>query len=96
VGRSTGETIGRIAFRHSDVRFEGMERTSEYPIVSESSTGVFSLRGDSGATVFNVDGEVVGMVLGGVLGRPRILVGHESLGEVYASYVTPITVILTN
>jgi hypothetical protein len=94
-GRTTGQTDGKVAFRYAYVKLEKSPGvTNEYTIIAESYLEVFSSEGDSGAPVMDSDGKVVGMCLGGTTGRPKTLVGHESLGDLWVSYVTPMGLIL--
>ena len=64
-GGATGSTIGTVSFRHGFVKM-GMETyTTEYPVVNEQPYGCFSLEGDSGSVVADVNNMAVGMVLEG-------------------------------
>jgi hypothetical protein len=94
-GRTTGTTKGRIRFIYDSVRIEGTrETTSELTIVSTAYLNMFSVREDSGAPVVDQAGRVLGIVFGGSSGEPMELAGHESLGRVRVSYVSPIDLIV--
>lgn len=71
-GRQTGDTIGRyngladarIARTYVDGKW--VDRiTWEHAVVSNDSKEVFALRGDCGALLYTMTGEVVGMCCGG-------------------------------
>jgi hypothetical protein len=91
-GRKTGISTAPIHLVYSHVKLPGIEgETSEYTI----TTGVrFSDRGDSGGPVLDMENKLLGMVLGGSDGTPAVLEGHERLGAVWCSYITPIQLIL--
>jgi Peptidase family S64 len=94
-GRASGTTEGRISFRYAYVNLEGTGiTTSEYCVVSETPRNLFCEQGDSGAPVVDKNGSVVGTILGGTYGKPKKLIGYESLGDVYAGYITPMDMIL--
>lgn len=94
-GRTSGMTEGCIEIVYSHTKLEGSaEETNEYCVVSESPAKLFSEKGDSGAVTMNRVGECVGIVLGGTYGCPMKLEGHESLGELYVSYITPIELVM--
>lgn len=96
-GRSTGDTIGRVQFAYSHAKLDGNPcETREWTVISSpfSDYGVFSSEGDSGAAVVNRKGDLVGVVLGGTGGKPIELEGHEDLGKVFVSYLTPAPLIV--
>ena len=91
-GRSTGDTVARIEFAYSHAKLlDNPVETREWTIVSSvfSEKDVFAVEGDSGAPVVNRVGNLVGVVLGGVCGKPLELHGHDELGKVYVTYITP-------
>jgi hypothetical protein len=90
-GRRTGVTLGRIDFVYGKASIGGIT-TSEFTVISNFDD-VFSDRGDSGGPVINTEGKVVGMILGGTNGTPVVLEGHEQLGNVVATYVTPVNLL---
>ena len=49
--------------------------------------------GDSGGPVIDENGNIVGIVLGGMNAIPVVFDGQESLGPVIAAYITPIHVL---
>lgn len=94
-GRASGTTEGKISFRYCYANLEGTgTTTSEYCVISETPRNLFCEKGDSGAPVVDKKGCIVGAVLGGTYGVPKKLIGYDNLGEVYASYITPIHLIL--
>jgi len=70
-----------------------LDHGPQFGIVSESHEDPFSLKGDSGAGVFDEEGRICGFVLGGTRGEAVGREGHEHLGLVFASYITPFSVI---
>jgi hypothetical protein len=93
-GRNSNATVGSVDFVHGHVQFEDTPlETQEYTIVAESYENVFSNKGDSGAGVIDEEGRICGFVLGGTRGAPCHLKGHEALGPLYASYITPFSAI---
>lgn len=93
-GRSTGVTTGEISLIYAFAKLHDADRiTYEYTVVAEFERGQFASPGDSGAMVLNSCGRIVGMVIGGSTGRPMTLQGHEHLGPLYISYVTPFTLL---
>jgi hypothetical protein len=94
-GRTSGSAKGIIRFVYDHVRIEGTGKTtSEMTIVSPTIESRFSDLGDSGAPVVDQAGRLVGIVLGGSSGEPIELIGHESLGRVHVSYISPIDLII--
>ena len=96
-GRGTGDTVGRIQFAHAHAKLEGNPaETREWTIVTSvfSDARIFAENSDSGAAVVNRMGDLVGVVLGGVSGKPIELKGHENLGKIYVTYVTPAPFVL--
>jgi hypothetical protein len=94
-GRVSGSTKGVIRFVYDHVRIEGSgETTTELTIVDKVGDRRFSRKGDSGAPVVDKAGRVVGIIIGGSTGAPIALKGHESLGLINVSYISPIDSIL--
>ena len=92
-GRTTAVTMDTIQLVYSHVKLPGVEgETLEYTVTTKNMQ--FSARGDSGGPVLDLDNRLIGMVLGGTEGTPKLLKGHERLGEVLCSYITPIRFIL--
>jgi len=91
-GRSTGDTVGRIEFSYSHAKLlDNPVETREWTIVGSvfSEKDVFAVERDSGAPVVNRVGNLIGVVLGGVCGKPLELPAHDELGKVYVTYITP-------
>ena len=95
-GKTTGSTEGITEFRYAHARFEGSQAvtSSEFCVISEDRNTKFSDLGDSGGMVVDISGYVVGMVLGGTSGWPKKLIGHEALGELFVTYITPFELVL--
>lgn len=96
-GRSTGDTIGRVQFAYAHAKLKGNPcETREWTVISThfSKYGIFSSEGDSGAAVVDKKGDLVGVILGGTSGKPIELEGHEDLGKVFVTYLTPAPLIL--
>lgn len=95
-GKTTGSTEGITEFRYAHARLEGSQAvtSSEFCVISEDRETKFADRGDSGGVVVDTSGYVVGMVLGGTCGWPKKLVGHEALGELFVTYITPFQLVL--
>ena len=91
VGKATAATQGTVEFRYARAKLSGAtdKYTSEFCVLSDDRLTRFSDAGDSGGAVVNETGEVVGMILGGTYGFPKMMEGHEALGEVFFTYVTP-------
>ena len=53
----------------------------------------FSDQGDSGAVAFDEWAQASGMVMGTTIGKRKEITGHESLGQLMVSYITPMSVI---
>ena len=53
----------------------------------------FSDHGDSGAVAFDEWAKASGMVMGTTIGKRKDITGHESLGHLMVSYITPMSVI---
>lgn len=92
-GPATGWTRGVVSLRHGFVKLGAPTYTMEYTITNSEHGNRFSEQGDSGAVVFNARGEAVAMVLGGSVGERKVLKGHESLGRVCCSYLTPLSLV---
>jgi|SRR5271154_7120919 len=93
-GRNSNATVGSVDFVYGHVQFEDTPlETQEYTIVAESYENLFSIKGDSGAGVIDEEGRICGFVLGGKRGAPCLLKGHEALGPLYVSYITPFSAI---
>jgi hypothetical protein len=94
-GPSTGTTEGIISFIYERAKIKGTGRTTqEYSVYSTMFQSPFSELGESGSIVLNDRGMAVGMVLGGTVGKPMTVEGHEDLGSISLHYITPIKVIL--
>ena len=93
-GRTTGTTKAEIDFIYAHAKIdEDQPVTSEYTVVSGSNHR-FSDLGDSGGPVIDEANRVVGIILGGTQGEPLMLKGHEHLDHVFATYVSPIQMIM--
>jgi Trypsin len=91
-GRKTAVTTGAVQLVYSHVKLPGVDgEACEYTVTGGRC---FSDTGDSGGPVLDEDNRLVGMILGGTEGEPKVLEGHERLGRVFCSYVTPINLIL--
>jgi hypothetical protein len=91
-GRKTGFSTAPIQLVYSHVKLPGLEGdTSEYTVTTGTP---FSDRGDSGGPVLDQNNKLIGMISGGSDGSPTMLKGHERLGVVWCSYITPIDLIL--
>lgn len=89
VGKTSGVTVGNIGFRYNAVLFDdSTETTSEFVVVSGAGER-FARAGDSGGPVINTAGNLVGFILGGTNGNAKLLKGHENLGPVFATYISP-------
>ena len=89
-GRKTNVTVGVIEFVYAHVKLaDSDQETAEFAVITEYPDRQFTLKGDSGAGVVTTYGKICGLVLGGTFGVPVTLKGHESLGPVFASYITP-------
>jgi Trypsin len=85
-GRKTGITTRPVNVSYAHVQLSGIEgETNEYTVTTAST---FSDRGDSGGPVVNMKNRLVGMVLGGKDGLPKVLIGQERLGAVHCTYIT--------
>jgi len=95
-GATTGRTDGTVDFIYHDVHLPGnLEATSEYtvPTKADEMYSVFSARGDLGSFVLDMEGKVVGIVIGGTNGIAKVLSGYEKWGCIFASYITPMKLI---
>jgi hypothetical protein len=61
--------------------------------VNVESTRYFAGQGDSGAVTFDERVQASGMVMGTTVGKPKEIMGHEPLGQLMVSYITPMPVI---
>jgi hypothetical protein len=94
-GRATGATIGKMEFAYSFVQFDDSDiRTREWCVVTSPMAEFFSGKGDSGAPVISQFGQVIGFILGESDGAPMILTGHENLGPVFVSCISPANLIM--
>jgi hypothetical protein len=94
-GRKTGVTEAIVDFTYAHAKLQdSLDVTEEFTVISESPLHIFSASGDSGAAVMGEDGFIVGMILGGTEGTPMKLEGHEALGPVWVTYITPIQAVV--
>jgi hypothetical protein len=93
-GRKTGVTTGPLSVCYSHVQLPWVDgETTEFTVTTPPHK-MFSDRGDSGGPVLDMQNRLVGMVLGGTDGTPKLLVGHERLGLVHCTYITPMELLL--
>jgi hypothetical protein len=93
-GRNTGVTSGPMSVLYSHVKLPGIIGETHEFTVTAAGASRFSDRGDSGAPVVDMENHLVGMVLGGTEGNAVNLVGHERLGLVHCTYITPMQFVL--
>ena len=87
---SLSEKYSKSEISHAHVKFEHCPQTTEEVVIVWRVRGGFADDGDAGAPVFDYEGNLVGVVLGGIMGEPKKIAGQESLGAVMRSYIIPI------
>jgi hypothetical protein len=77
----------------SFVKLNAPSYTREYTVVNLESVRYFADQGDSAAVAFDERAQASGMVMGTTIGKRKEITGHESLGHLMVSYITPMSVI---
>ena len=89
-GRTTEYTEGKVLGVKAGVKFRDQVTASkEFAVASEDIFERFARRGDSGAAVMGEFGSLKGLLLGGTEANQVVLSGHEDVGPLAVTYVTP-------
>lgn len=87
-GKKSGPKLGVFSTIKSDCKLPGQPGTTTENVVCGKSGLSFAEPGDSGAFVVNMDGLLVGLLIGGPVGEHRQVGYVTPIGEVFGDIQT--------